>query len=193
VTGWLTVPLHGINEAWIAVGALVIFLITGVLDKKSLKNHIDWGFLLFFGVIYSIADICLRFKIDDFMMGIIAPILSSFSYHPMVFLMVVTVIVYLVRLFLKKDSAVILLMLGLLPWAQGLGIHPGVLLVTVLLASEGWLLPYQDNSYQIAYYSVDGKAFSHTQARKLMIARFLSCFLIIAISVPYWKLLGFIR
>ena len=193
VTGWLTVPLHGINEAWIALGALVIFLVSGVLDKKSLKNHIDWGFLLFFGVIYSIADICLRFKIDAFMMGIMAPILSSFSSHPSAFLMAVTVIVYLVRLFLKKESTVILLMLGLLPWAQELGIHPGVLLITILLASEGWLLPYQDNSYQVAYYSVDGRAFSHAQARKLMVVRFLSCFLVIAVSVPYWKLLGFIR
>jgi DASS family divalent anion:Na+ symporter len=84
-------------------------------------------------------------------------------------------------------------MLTLLPWASELAIHPGVLLITILVAGEAWFLPHQDNSYQLVYSSVDGKAFSHAQARKLMIAKFLSCFAAIAVSVPYWQLLGLIK
>jgi hypothetical protein len=84
-------------------------------------------------------------------------------------------------------------MLGLTPWAQNMSIHPGVLLMTILVACEGWFLIYQDNSYLLTYYGVEEKAFSHAQARKLMAVKFVSCFLVIAVSVPYWKLLGFIR
>ena len=84
-------------------------------------------------------------------------------------------------------------MLVLGPWAPTVGIHPGVLLLTVLMSLEAWFLPYQNSSYQITYYSTDEKAFSHAQARKLMIVKFITSLLAIAISVPYWRVLGFIR
>jgi hypothetical protein len=73
-----------------------------------------------------------------------------------------------------------------------LGIHPGVLLLTILIAIDSWFVPYQDGPYQIAYYTTDGKAFTHGQARKLMVAKFFASFLAVALSVPYWSALGFI-
>jgi len=165
---------------------------TGILDKTRIKN-IDWGFVLFFGVMSSFAEISVRLKLDQWVMGIINPVLPSFSGNPMLFLTAIILLVYLVRVFLRREATLALLMLSLTPWAQNMGIHPGVLLMTILVACEGWFLIYQDNSYLLTYYSVEQKAFSHAQARKLMVVKLISCFLVIAVSVPYWKLLGFIR
>jgi anion transporter len=193
VAGWLTSSAHGIDEAWIALGALLFCLLTGLLDKSSFRKSIDWGFLLFLGVTYSLGDIFLRLKIDHWLLELLDPILGSFSFHPTAFLTLVVLLVYVLRIFLRKSSTVMLLMLTLMPWTGELEIHPGVLLITILFAGEAWFLPHQDNSYQLVYSSVDGKAFSHAQARKLMIAKFLSCFAAVAVSVPYWQLLGFIK
>ena len=193
VAGWLTSFAHGIDEAWIALGALVFCLLTHILDRKGFKNNIDWGFLFFLGVTYSLSDILLRLKLDQWFTGFLQPALASFSFHPTSFLIVVVLLSYLLHLFLRKSPTIILLVLTLSPLALELGIHPGVLLITILLATEGWFLTYQDNSYQIVYYSVDGRAFSHRQALKLMSAKFLSCFLAIAVSVPWWKLMGLIK
>jgi anion transporter len=192
VAGWLSSSAHGVDEAWIALGALLFSLLTGLLDRTSFRNSIDWGFLLFLGVTYSLGDIFMRLKIDNWLLEILNPVLDSFSFNPTAFLMLVVLLVYVLRIFLRKSSTVLLLMLTLLPWARELAIHPGVLLITILLAGEAWFLPHQDNSYQLVYSSVDGKAFSHAQARKLMFAKFLSCFAAIAASVPYWQLLGLI-
>jgi hypothetical protein len=189
---WVTTSFHGINEAWVALAALLLFLMTGILDKTRIKN-IDWGFVLFFGVMNSFAEISVRLKLDQWVMGIINPVLPSFSGNPMLFLTAIILLVYLVRVFLRREATLALLMLSLTPWAQNMGIHPGVLLMTILVACEGWFLIYQDNSYLLTYYSVEEKAFSHAQARKLMVVKLISCFLVIAVSVPYWKLLGFIR
>jgi hypothetical protein len=102
--------------------------------------------------------------------------------------------VYFIRFFLGKTPTVILLStLGLSSWAQELGVHPGVLLITILMANESWFLLSQNDAYQIAFYSTDGNAFSHAQARKLMVVRCAANFLALGVSVPYWKLLGFIR
>ncbi len=193
LAGWLSRPLHGIGEDWIALMALLIFLMTGVLDKNRLKNNIDWGFLLFFGIINSTAAISSQLKVDRWLMGLMVPILSSFSVHPIAFLLVIVLLVYFVRIFLRKMAATMVLTLTFLPWAEQVGVHPGVLLLTVLMATECFFLTYQDGPYQIAYYGTDGKAFSHTQARKLMTAKVFATLLAVSVSVPYWRMLGLVH
>jgi anion transporter len=191
--GWITKPLHGISEAWIALGALLIFLTTGMLDRAGLKSNIDWGVLLFLGVLFSFPVVASHLKVDRWLIDTMRPALAAFSVHPLAFLTAVTIFLYLVRIFLNKTPTVILAILSLGPWAQDIGIHPGILLITILAASDCWFLPYQTISYQIAYYSTDGKAFSHAQARRLMWVKFFVSLLSLAISVPYWEMLGFIR
>ncbi len=193
ILGWLGKPIHGISEAWVALGALLVFFVTGILDKNGLKNNIDWGYLLFLGVVSSLAVIMPHLKIDRWLMDSLDPILSAVSFHPVFFLMMVTLLVYFARLFLSKTTTVILFILAMTSWAQDMGIHPGVLLLTILLAIECWFLPYQTDSYQIAYYSTEERAFSHAQARKLMFVKFLGSFVAVLISVPYWRMLGFIK
>ena len=101
--------------------------------------------------------------------------------------------VYFIRFFLVKAPAVILAMLLFLPAAYTVGIHPGVLLITIILGVETWILPYQNPSYLLAYSNTEGKAFTHAQGRKLMLAKFIASLVAVAISVPYWKMLGLIQ
>ncbi|MFC1815705.1 SLC13 family permease [Thermodesulfobacteriota bacterium] len=193
LAAWLTKPFHGIGEAWIALSGLLFFLTTGSLDKKSLRNDLDWGLILFFGIVNSIAVISIYLKVDLWFMNIVAPILARFSYGPLGFLEAVVLIVYFTRLFLRKSPAVMVLTLTLVPFGMNIGIHPGIVLLTISTATECFILPYQDGPYQIAYSSTNGQAFSHVQARKILVARFIGTIAAIALSVPYWKMLGFIH
>jgi anion transporter len=191
--GWITEPIHRIGGAWVALAAFTIFLLTGVLDKNGLKNNIDWGLVLLVGVLLSLGSLMPALKVDRWLIGSLRPILSHVSSQPIFFLLVVGLVTYFVSLFLRRTPAVILLMLTLTSWAQAIGIHPGVLLLTITIAIDAWFFLYQFDSYQIAYFSTDERAFSHAQARKLMVAKFFASFLAIAVSVPYWRMLGFIR
>ena len=38
-----------------------------------------------------------------------------------------------------------------MPPGEPLGIHPGVVLLEILLATDVWLLPFQLDAYQAAY------------------------------------------
>jgi di/tricarboxylate transporter len=191
--GWLTEPLHGIGETWVALAGLLAFLTTGQLDKKSFRNDLDWGLIVFFGIINSMAGISQQLKIDRWLGELVAPILADVSANAMAFLMVVAVIVFLTRFLLRKTPTVALMTLTMTPVAQANGIHPGLVLLTILAASECFFLPYQDGPYQIAYSSTDGQAFSHGQARKILAVKFLATICAIALTVPYWKLLGLIH
>ena len=191
--GWITKSIHGISEVWIATGVFVLALITGALDKNTLRKDIDWPFVLFFGVICSMGVIADKLKIDRWLGTITEPFLSSFVQSPTVFLMATVLIVSIVRIFLRKTAAYIFLTLTLISWAPLVGLHPGILLLTIVFAGEGWFFHYQDGSYQMIYSATDGKAFSHGQARKLMIAKFLAVFVALAACVPYWRYLGLVR
>jgi len=191
--GWITTPLHGIEETWIAVAAFLALSLTGVLDKKGLKNNIDWGLLLLVGVLLSLAGLVPALKIDRWLILTVGPILSAVAADPFSFLALVALMIYGLSFILRRPAAVMVAMLSLSKWAQTLGIHPGVFLLAVCMAVDSWFLPYQSDSYQITYYGTDEKAFSHAQARKLMIVKFFASFLAIAISIPYWKALGFVK
>ncbi|MGB7947053.1 MAG: anion permease, partial [Candidatus Binatia bacterium] len=191
--GWITEPFHRIGEAWVALGAFTMFLLTGVLDKGALKNGIDWGLVLLVGVLLSLGGLMPVLKVDRWLIGVVQPVLSLFSSQPLPFLLIVGLVTYLVCLFLRRTPAVILLMLTLTSWAAHIGIHPGILLLTVVMAIDSWFFPYQSDSYQITYFSTDERAFSHAQARRLMYAKVIVSLLAIAISVSYWRMLGFIH
>ena len=191
MVAFVTQPF-GIHEAWIALSALFIFLITGVLDKKTLKQHVDWGYLIFLGIMTGMASVITELHLDQWIVAWIKPFLGEFV-SPGLFLAAVALLVYLTRLLIRKSAVVILFVVAVTPLAQAHGIHPGVLLLTILLALEAWFLPYQSAGYQIAYYSTDGQTFSHTQARMLMAARLVATFIAIAVSVPYWRWLGLIQ
>ena len=193
VAGWLTVPLHGIHESWVALIGLLAFLSSGVLDNKTFKNGVDWGLVLFFGIVNSMAMICRYLKIDVWLVGIIEPILGSLAIGPFTFLTAVVLIVFVARFFLRKAAAALILPLLIMPYGQEIGIHPGVVLLAILAAGECFVLAYQDGPYQIAYSSTNGDAFTHSQARKILAAKFVATILGIAISVPYWKMLGLIQ
>jgi DASS family divalent anion:Na+ symporter len=193
ITGWLTMPIHGVNEAWIGLAALLVFLVTGVLNKDTFTRRLDWGLILFFGVVNSMGTISSHLKVDQWFVGHIAPLFLENSFGPFAFLAIVVVLVNLARLLVRKSMVVTFFVVTMVPIAQGLGIHPGAFLLTVIMASEGFFLAYQDGPYQIAYSSTQGQAFSHAQARKLLLAKSVGTLLVIALSVPYWSFLGWIR
>jgi hypothetical protein len=98
-----------------------------------------------------------------------------------------------VRLFLRKTPTAVLFAVTILPFSESVGIHPGVLIVAALMSGECFFLGYQDGPYQIAYAAANGAPFSHTQARKILAAKYIATPLALAVSVPYWKFLGLIR
>ena len=132
-------------------------------------------------------------KIEHWMMGGLTPVLEFFSSSSEIFLLVVLLLVYVVRIVLHKAPVMVIFMVGLVPWAESLQIHPGALLITILLGIECWFLPYQTDSYLIAYSSSGGNAFSHRQGRKVMLLKVFASFLALLISIPYWKALGLIQ
>jgi len=186
-------PLHGIDSAWIMLLGFAILVISGVLDRQTVSNGIDWPFLLFLGVAFSFATATQELGIADALSAFLGEKLSVFLTSPTLLLTVVILVSFLVTLIIRDDPAVILLVTALLPLAQQAGIHPWIFVFVILLATDPFFFTYQSPTYLTAYYSSEGKSFSHKQGQKIALGYALAIILAIAASVPYWEWIGLIK
>jgi anion transporter len=193
LVGWITTPLHGVGEAWVALGALLLFILGGVLDRNSLRAGVDLGLLLFLGVVSSLSGVASAVKADRWLMTLVTPILDVAAFHALSLLLAVALVTVAVRFVLNKFAATILLALALAPVGAQLGVHPGVVLLVILLNLDVWFFPYQLDVYQIAYFGTGEQGFSHAQGRRLMAAKLVVSLVAVAVSVPWWRAIGLIR
>ena len=193
VAGWLTAQLHGINETWIALAGLLIFLLTGTLDADQFKRKLDWGLVIFIGVLNSMGALTAHLKVDRWLIEISKDSLERFHSGPYGFLIALFVLVSAARFLLRKPVCAALFPLVLIPLSDSVGIHPGVLVVVSCMIAECFILGYQDGPYQIAYAGDGDSPFSHSQARRILAAKYLATILAIFVSIPYWRMLGLMR
>jgi CRP-like cAMP-binding protein/di/tricarboxylate transporter len=193
IVGWATTPVHGVNEAWVALGALVAFFLGGVLDRGTFRTNVDLGFLLFLGVVSGISGVASAVRADRWLVTTLTPLLEAASVSVPLYLGTIGLITTLVRLVFNKFAATILLTLALVPPGEALGIHPGAVLLVILLTTDVWFVPFQLDSYQAAYFGTGGQGFSHAQGRVFMLAKLVVSAVAIAVSVPWWYAIGLIR
>ena len=193
IVGWATTPVHGVNEAWVALAALVVFFLGGVLDRGSFRSNVDIGFLLFLGVVSGISSVASAVKADRWLVTVITPLLEAAAVNVPVYLFAVAFVTTAVRLVFNKFAGTILLTLALVPPAEPLGIHPGAVLLVILLTTDVWFLPFQLDSYQAAYFGTGEQGFSHAQGRRFMVAKLVVSVVAIAVSLPWWRAIGLIR
>ena len=193
MVGWVTVPLHGVNETWIGLGGLLVFMLTDTLKDDHFKQKIDWGLVVFIGVLNSMGAIAANLKVDKWLIDLSQNTLDRFQGGPYSFLMALFFLISAVRFFLRKPACAALFPLVLIPLSDTVGIHPGVLIVASCMIAECFILGYQDNPYQIAYAGNGTSPFTHVQARKILAAKYLASMLAMFASVPYWRFLGLMR
>jgi len=98
----------------------------------------------------------------------------------------------LVRFVLADDLSLLLLGLALVPTAPVVGVHPWIIIITLLASFSPWFFPTQSVAYSVAYEAAEGRLFTHRQARLACLGYTAVTLVGLAISVPYWRLLGLV-
>ncbi len=193
LAGFLTQSWHHIDGAWIAMLCLLILFATSVLDQSTLRNAIDWAFLISLGALIGFGNVISTSGLPEIVAGAARPYLQYFVASKLLFLLVITISVVVIRFILPAFPSLVVCVLALLPISAALEISPFVLGLIVLLVNEPWLLPHQSMIFQTLLSSTEGRLFDHPQTVKFALAHVVISLAAIAISYPYWKYLGLIR
>jgi DASS family divalent anion:Na+ symporter len=187
--GWVIGPALLWQPGLVALIAFIAVMVaTGVSDLRSL----DWDYLVFFGVALTVADIAEGLSVGKILGDFTAASLSSLGLGGAAFVLLVGVLTILVKSLLAADQAILLLALPLIPVATQIGISPWLAAVAILALGLSWHLPAQSPEYLVAYGATHGRLYSHQQARRMAFAYQGLALAGLALSMPYWHLLGYL-
>jgi divalent anion:Na+ symporter, DASS family len=165
---------------------------TGVLTREHFRVTIDWPLLIFLGVILSMPAMIHQIGVDARLTQALPPLVDWAHGSPVWTLTLLFVIVTAARFLLSEWVAVPLLTATLVPIAPTVGLHPWVVAFVVLSAANLWSVPYQFASYLAFWSASDGYLFAHDQVRTFSVAYMLLSLCGLLISIPVWRLLGFL-
>jgi len=188
LAGLIAQPILNIEPAWLAILALVV-VTAGALDRERFRAGIDWGFLMLFGALLGSGNVMQATHVDKWVAAGLVERTSALG-DPGLVLIAIAAATILLRFVLPSRPTMLLLALAVVPAAPQLGISPWLAGVTVLLAANIWILPYQGLEYLIAREATGGEAFDDRQGTRMGAALTLVRFAAIALSVPAWKLMG---
>ena len=189
LAGWLFVPRVVFHPGLIAlVGFIAVIVLYGVSNLASL----DWDYLVFYGVALTIAKFADGLSFDKIIGQGAAPVLAQLGIGGPAFVLLAGVLTIAVRSLLAADQAILLLSLALIPVAPAVGIHPWLAVIPILALGLSWHIPAQSPEYLVAYGASQGRLFSHAQGRRMALVYDGIALAGLALSLPYWHLLGLI-
>ena len=187
--GFMTQPLHGAHPAWVAVLALAVLAATRVVSADTLRA-VNWSFALLFGMLAGIAEVFTTTGVDRWLAGFVAVAVGDLSGEPVLFIAVLTLLCFVVSLFLRWQAAAPLITIAIGPVAAEAGISALVVGLVALIACNGFFLPYQSTTYLALYHGTGGRLFTHAQARPMAVAYGIVTLLALCLSVPAWRAMG---
>lgn len=191
VVGLVTSSIHKVQPPWLGFAVLFGLLLCGTLNKKELKEKVDWIFLLYLSGITGIVA-AFNFLGLDKDLGHALPGLGDYMHANFNgFVLLIFVLVNLVRLAVPINATIVILATILIPVAQVAGISGWVVGFIILMFSESWFMPYQC-SYYLQLQEINHKGGYYNEKSFLYFNALMNFARLAAVyaSIPFWQLLG---
>jgi anion transporter len=192
VGGWLTYSYHKVDSAWISLIGLCVLINTGVLGWGMVKKGIDWEMLIYLGATVSIPAVLTKAKIDQWLVGFIAPVIMPYVDHPAISFLIIALFIYALKLVFTSGIAVVTLSIVLIPLAVEMQISPWIIIMLILIATEVWFFPFQVDWHTLSNATTDGKGFSYHLMSRINPIYAIAYLLAIIAAIPFWRYLGLI-
>ena len=191
VVGIVTSSIHRVQPPWLGFTMFFCLLLCGSLDKKELKEKVDWTFLLYMSGITGIVA-SFNFLGLDKELGATLQSLGSYMRTDFeLFVLLLFALVNVIRIVVPINAAVVILATVLMPLADINGVNAWVVGFIVLMFAEVWFLPFQC-SYYLPLQELNRKYGLYSEKSFLWFNAALNFARLAAVyaSIPYWKMLG---
>lgn len=191
VASFLTAALHRIEVPWIAMAILFSLLMFGFLGSKDFRQKIDWSFLFFLGGLIGLVMIMRYVGLDRWLTVKLSWLGDYMAGDFFSFVLMLSGAMFVARLALPINAAVIVFATLLIPTALHIGFNPWLIGFIILLISESFIWPYQA-SYYAQFVSIAGPNSRTDDKRVVIVQVMLFVFKLAAIyvSIPFWEALG---
>ena len=189
IAGFVTQPLHGADAAWVAALALAALAAGRVVDNGTLAG-VNWNFVLLFGMLASMANVFTATGLDRWLAGSVGGLLGDVASSRVLFVAALALLCLAMSFLVRWQAGAPLITVVVSPIAAAGGIHPFVVGLVALMASNVFFLPYQSTAYLALYHGSGGRLFTHAQARPAAFAYAVLVFLALCASIWPWRMMG---
>ena len=191
---FFTESVHGIPTSATALGALFIFIITGIIQPPELNTGINWDVVLFFGATVGLSGLFRFANITSWFEPIIKPAMVSLAPSPLVFMLVFTAGMLIIRFIdVPWGFTTIALVASVTSMLfTDFGYHPLVITMAFLIAINFFLLNYQQPWMLMAEGMIQGKGWAPNHVLLFGGIYVVAAFVALVIAIPYWKSIGVI-
>lgn len=185
--------VHRIETAWLALFVFLLLVASGVLSLDNLRRDIHWPILIYLVCTVGFARGFTYTGIDTWIgnhLGALAELIQTAQAQ---FLLLLMGLVLLLRLVLPAVVCVTTLCVVFMPLADAYNLNPWVVGFVVLTASEVWFFPHQSTDYLLFREST--QLADKERSYLLRANAGIQCCRIgaLAVSIPYWHYLGYVR
>ena len=183
---------HQIPNAWVSFGIFSVLLTSGVLNKDDFKNGINWSFLFYLGAIIGIMRCIQEIGIDTWIVHYLGWLTHIADEKPVVFIIVIYLLSWIGGLFFGTTAAPALMFAILLPViTKHALVHTWLVAFVILMATEGWVFPYQSCYYLLFEdWLKEKKSYRVREILRLNACFSLLRLLVILVSIPFWRRYG---
>jgi DASS family divalent anion:Na+ symporter len=156
---------------------------------------INWDFILFLGSIMGLGMIFHETGVDTFLSQSLNPIIENMPANPWPLLFLAYVFLFLWRFIdVAQLNVTMPFLVPFLPMMEAdFGIHPLVFYSLFLMCANCFCMSYQQ-PFVIVGESLAGKAgWTTGQLQKAGVIYFIACLVTLALSIPYWRVMGLLK
>jgi sodium-dependent dicarboxylate transporter 2/3/5 len=189
VAGFLTGPIHHIPPTWLALAAVLLLAVVGVVTTESIRS-VNWNLLVLFGVIASVQPVFAGTRVNEWLGAVLVGPLQHLVSAPVLFVTALTLVGVLISFMLRTPTAAPLMTVAFGPVAMAAGIDAWIVALVALVSCTIFIFAYQSNPYQALLQGTGGRLFTDAQTRPLAILYVLLSLIAVCVSVPIWHVMG---
>ena len=190
---FLTVAVHRIDIPWIALAILFSLLMFQCLSARDFRQRIDWSFLIYLASLIGLVAAMGHVGLDQWISGNLTWLQRLMSDDLPLFIAMLAVTIFVVRLALPINAAVVIFATVLIPTAINISVNPWLIGFIIVLMADCFVWPHQA-SYFLQFQSM-ARPEAGVNDPRLAWLHFLIFFMKLAaiyLSFPFWQSLGII-
>jgi Di- and tricarboxylate transporters len=185
---YTTESFHGLNATVVSWMAFFVVIARGMFSSKDV-GKLPWGLLVFIASMLGVADHMGPSGVNDWLGETFAPIVIRYIPNSFVFVIVVIVVTWILRLGVDLFSIIPISMAIFGPVAAALGYSPWLVVWLAFINGQQWLLPH-NQIQQVQSSGMMGNVIVHEDIKNMSWLYMLLGLGASLASVPVWTAMG---
>ncbi len=186
IVGFIGGSSVGISSHAVALTAWLLLCVSGCFKPQDFSTRLMWPIVIMIGCILGMVTLLSATGVAAWIAQLCAPVIIPLAEQPLLLVLLLAILMILLRFAMVSATVMMALVSTML---AATSIHPFVYLFVVTVSGMSFLLYYQNPTVIGALGMTDGKVVQK-DIYATGIAFIVINLIAIAVSVPYWQVLG---